>query len=212
MRGTERMTETSEGREPSLREVSATDSADSIWAASIAPDALLAAGGDILERLYRTNRALFEFWRGRIEYLGDATQRIAACRSIEDVQQIQGRYAQDMLRAYAAMWSKLPGLLFTGAAGSEPCEGARRIDARRLILAALAMGANMLPMPFRDRSEAGRVPRRTTGRLCRQTGCAGAGLAAWRRARRPRSGPRLGRAARPVRGTRRPRRSGSAGT
>ena len=38
MRGTERMTETSEGREPSLREASATDSADSIRAARVAPD------------------------------------------------------------------------------------------------------------------------------------------------------------------------------
>ena len=81
MRGTERMTETSEGREPSLREASATDAGECNWAASIAPDALLAAGGDILERLYHANRALFEFWRGRIEYFGDASQRIAACRT-----------------------------------------------------------------------------------------------------------------------------------
>ena len=130
MRETERMTETSEGREPSLREASATDAGECNWAASIAPDALLAAGGDILERLYHENRELFEFWRGRIECFGDATQRIAACRSIEDVQQIQGRYAQDMLRAYAAMWSKLPGLLFTGAAGSDAArapEGSTRV-------------------------------------------------------------------------------------
>ena len=178
------MSESNEGRKSRVREASATDAGECNWAASIAPDALLAAGGDILERLYHANRELFEFWRGRIECFGDASRRIAACRSIEDVQQIQGRYAQDMLRAYAAMWSRLPGLLFTGAAGSERCEGPRRIDARRLILAALAMGANMLPTPFRDRSEAGRRSRRATGRLCRPPGCAGAGPAAWRRAGR----------------------------
>ena len=113
-----------------MREASATDAVEPNWAASIAPDALLTAGGGILERLYHANRELFEFWRGRIECFGDASRRIAACRSIEDMQQIQGRYAQDMLRAYAAMWSRLPGLLFTGAAGSDAArapEGSTRV-------------------------------------------------------------------------------------
>ena len=73
----------------------------------------------MLERLYHANRELFEFWRGRIECFGEASRRFAACRSIEDVQQIQGRYAQDMLRAYAAMGTRLPGLLFTDATESE---------------------------------------------------------------------------------------------
>ena len=130
MRGTERMTETNEGREPSLREASATDSANSIWAASVAPDTLLAAGGDILERLYRANRELLEFWRGRIECFGDTSWRIAGCRAIEDMQQLQGRYVQDMLRAYAAMWNSLPGLLFTGTTASDAArapEGSTRV-------------------------------------------------------------------------------------
>ena len=124
------MSESNEGRKSRVREASATDAGECNWAASIAPDALLAAGGDILERLYHANRELFEFWRGRIECFGDASRRIAACRSIEDMQQIQGRYAQDMLRAYAAMWSRLPGLLFTGAAGSDAArapEGSTRV-------------------------------------------------------------------------------------
>ena len=124
------MSESNEGRKSRVGEASATDAVERNWAAIIAPDALLAAGGDILERLYHANRELFEFWRGRIECFGEASRRIAACRSIEDVQQIQGRYAQDMLRAYAAMWSRLPGLLFTDATESDAAkapEGSTRV-------------------------------------------------------------------------------------
>ena len=119
-----------EGRKSRVREASATDVGECNWAAIVAPDALLMAGGDMLERLYHANRELFEFWRGRIDCFGDVSRRIAACRSIEDIQQIQSRYAEDMLRAYAAMGSRLPGLLFRADTMSDAArapEGSTRV-------------------------------------------------------------------------------------
>jgi hypothetical protein len=124
------MTETSKGRETRLREASATEAVDCDWAASIASNPLLAAGQDSLERLCEANRELLGFWRSRIECFGDASQRIPACRSLEEMQQIQGHYLQDMLRAYAGMWSRLPTLLFMRpTAGETPsaAEGSPRV-------------------------------------------------------------------------------------
>ena len=139
MRETERMTETSEGREPSLREASATDAGECNWAASIAPDALLAAGGDILERPYHANRALFEFWR---------TDRVLrGCEPAHRrVPYHRGRAADPgpLCPGHAARVRRdveqtARPALHRGR-GVRACEGARRIDARRLILARGAAG------------------------------------------------------------------------
>jgi hypothetical protein len=119
MRETKGMTEISKTRELKPRGASSKDSVDCNWATGVVPKTLLAAGQDSLERFHQTTRELLDFWRGRIECFGDASRRIATCRSIEEMQQIQGRYIQDMTSAHAAMWSKLPTLLLICAMASD---------------------------------------------------------------------------------------------
>ena len=78
-------------------------------ALDMASNPLVGMGRDGFERVCEANRELLEFWCDRVECVGDSAQRMLACRSIEELRQVQARYFQDILRAHAALWGKLPG-------------------------------------------------------------------------------------------------------
>ena len=65
------------------------------------------------------------FWRDRLEAWRETSDRIGTCREPQEVLRIQTEFADEMMRAYAAFWPKVLGLMAGSVSGPAPSEAGK---------------------------------------------------------------------------------------